>query len=881
MYLKIIVVLSIVVGVAGCSGKTSKELCEAGIKELQRGNSGWAIVLFRNALEKDPNFVNARYHLARAYMASGKFEQAEKEYQKVQRQNPSLPDIKLDLARLYCCLNKPELATREGEEYLAAHPGSADALEALGIAYAAMEKFQDAETCFLRALERDPAKLTTKLALARLYAAQGTAQKARDVLMDVIKASPGNPSPFYMLADLELAAGEKEKALALYEKMEELHGPVPAALYKAGLIHLEKGDFGTAEKTAEKLVARFPNNGEGYRLKGIICYQLRKFPEAIAALQVANKFQPTVAGYYFLGLSLYDNGEFESALSQFRVILDKDPSFHEARLLAGMILLRQKRIDDAIAEIDKLLEEDGRNALAHNILGSAYMAKGMYDDGMKELNRAIALNPRIVDAHLKKGVFHLSRGKTGEFEADLKTAIQVAPEVLNTRLLLASYYMYKKNHAKALAVLNEGLTGGKSDAPLYSCMAKIMFAAGKPTQGIQYMQKAKESDPGALEPYFMLASYYAVNGDDDKVVSECSAVLQKEPGNVKAMLCMAEVSELRGRDSDAVSYYLRAKKTGNPLAYLLLASYYAKKKDNGKALAVLDEAARNTSRSAAVLEMKGRLQMQERQFRKALKTFDDVEAIMPDRGVALKINAYMKMNNPSEALNQANRIVTMHPDSASGYMLLADVYRQQNKTDQAIAELKKGLGVDGKNPQAELMLAEMYARADNYPLAIKTCEDAIRVRPDSARAYVTWGVILDAAGKKKEAVKKYQNALTLAEDYVPALNNLAYLYADGYGDKGEALRLAKTALTLKPEDPQVMDTLGYALLKNGRLQDARRTLEKAAILLPDNPTINFHLALVYKALGERGAAVAMLQKALSSGEFMEKLQARTLWSELN
>jgi Flp pilus assembly protein TadD len=189
--------------------------------------------------------------------------------------------------------------------------------------------------------------------------------------------------------------------------------------------------------------------------------------------------------------------------------------------------------------------------------------------------------------------------------------------------------------------------------------------------------------------------------------------------------------------------------------------------------------------------------------------------------------------------------------------------------------------VAGTPPQAGLMLAEMYSKAGNYTQAMRTCENVTRIHPDFTPAYFTYGVILEKAGNKKDAVKKYLHALTISDNYVPALNNLAYLYTDGYGSKEEALRLAQTALTLQPENPQIMDTLGYALLKNDRPQDARNTLEKAAALLSDSPTVEYHLALAYKATGEKGAAVARLQKALRSGNFTEKLQAKTLLSELN
>ena len=135
-------------------------------------------------------------------------------------------------------------------------------------------------------------------------------------------------------------------------------------------------------------------------------------------------------------------------------------------------------------------------------------------------------------------------------------------------------------------------------------------------------------------------------------------------------------------------------------------------------------------------------------------------------------------------------------------------------------------------------------------------------------------------GKKKEALAKYQETISKSEKYVPALNNLSYLYSEGYGSPQAALRHALSAYTLEPGNPAVMDTLGYALLKNRRLDDARKVLEKVVTLLPNNPSVQYHLALVYREKGEKKLAIDTLQKALRLGAFPEAGQAQTMLAEL-
>jgi len=881
LYKRAIILSSLILTLVGCSGKTSDELYAEGVRELRKGNGNGAIVLLKNALEKDQNNTAARYQLAKAYVAVRKYEQAEKEFQKVQRLNPSQQDIQLDLAKLYNLLKKPDMAISHAEEHLKTYPGSADALEALGIAYARQNKPEEAEANFLRALEKEAGRTGTKLELAELYARHNNKQKAVELLNEVIKEEPNGTRAPYLLADIELSQGSKNEALALFNKITASHTDDPQAPYKAALIHMDRGDIAAAGKIAEDLIARFPRRSEGFRLKGLVSFRRNNYPEAIASLQNSVKIQPNVVGYYYLGLSLYNQGELENALSQFRQLLDQVPSLTQARVLVGMILLRQRRLDDAIAEINKVVQSDERNALAHNILGSAYLAKGLYDEGMKELNLATQLDPRSIDAHLKKGLVHLNQGKTNEVEADLKAAVRVAPELLNTRIMLSSFYLQRNNHAKALSVLNEGLTGKKSDSALYADMARVMFADKKPDQGLDYLQKAKESDPSSLAPYFISASYHTDMGKAGDALQQYAEILQRDAGNISALLKMAALLDLNGRHADAEGYCQKAKATGNPLAYQAVAERFAQQHEYKKALTVLDEGLKRSPRSPALLETKGRLQLQEKQYKEALKTLDELVTFAPERGIALKIKAHLAMNNPSESLALARRAINLHPDSAWGYLLLASIYQQQKDPERAIQELKNGLRIDAGNSQAALMLAESYAKNGNHALAMQTCEDLLRKQPGFTAAHIAMGTYLEAAGKKKEAARKYLHVLAISGNNPLVLNNLAYLYADGYGTKEESVKLAERALALDPHNAGIMDTLGYALMKNGHLNDARKTLEQAVSLRPGNPTINYHLALTYQALGEKGPAAEQLRKALQSGEFAEARQARSLLSQLN
>ena len=877
---KLSLFLVILLTCSACSSKTKETLYEEGVKQLKAANPGGAVVFFKNALEKDGNFGDARFQLAKAYAVLGKNEQAEKEFTKVLTQNPSRDEVLLELARLNNAMGKGEQAFTLGEQYLVKHPGSVDGLEVLGISCALRKKYEEAQSYLNQALKVDAARSATKLELATVHLATGGVEKAKALLNEVTQAEPRNFRALYLLASMEKRGGNNEKAVAIYKKILQLDPNQIAAHYKLGLIELELGSLDKAGLAADAMIKKFAGRGDGYRLKGLVSFYRKSYGEAITSLQQSIKLTPTLEGYHFLGLCYYNKGELETALSQFRVILDRVPSSRQARLMTAQTLLAQKRVEDGIAEIKKVLEVEDADAAAHNLLGSAYMAQGHFEEGMRELNRATKLDPKLVTAHLKKGAFYLSKGKYAEGETELATAVQAAPDVLNSRLLLASYYLRQGKSAKALSVLKAGLSGGKGDAPLYNALAALQFGTGAKADGVKSLENAKRLDPSFTASYQNLAGFHAASGDYPKALAEFASLLKQDPHNLKALLGSAALCDISGKESEALGYFQKATETKAPEAFLALAGYHQKKGAPEKALGVLEDAIKLNPRAMVPLEMKGRILLTQKEYRKALKAFDEVEALNEEQGIALKMAAYVAMQEGAKAVEQAGRLIEKRPGSAQGHLLLASVYQGVKDLSSAMGEANKAIKVDAKSVDARLVLGNLHLAKKENDKAMAVYQEALRIKPDSVPAQFAVGSLCDLTGRKKEAAAKYRAILDQDDSFVPALNNLAYLCADGYGNREEALRLAINAFRLQPGNAGVMDTVGYALLKNGRSADAVKVLERAVKLLPGDSTVNYHLGLAYHQAGDKAKSEQALQKSLSLGEGPDTKAARELLAQL-
>lgn len=877
---KILLALIILITLSACVGKNKEELFAEGLKQLEASNPGGAVVLFKNALEKDENYLDARFQLARSYARLGKLEQAEKEFSKVLKQNPSRDEVLPELAGIFNASKKADEAFRLGEQYLAKHPGSAEGFEILGIARAVNNRLDDAERYLLQAVAADPSREKTKLELAAVYISAGKEPKAKTILEELTRTVLKNARPFYMLAAMETRGGNRDKALEMYRTILANNPSETLAAYKSGIIYIEKGELDKADKIADDLMTSFPELSDGHRLKGLVSFQRKDYPDAMEHLQYSIKIVPTLEAYNFLGLCYYNRGELESALSQFRKILDTVPESRQARLMTGTILLSQKRVDDAIGEIQKVLQNDDGDAIAHNLLANAYMAKGMFEEGMREYNRATKIDSKSVDAYLKKGYFYFSRGKNAEGESELVTAVRAAPDALNSRLILSSYYQRGGNHAKALSVLRAGLNGKKSDALLYNSIATVLLSENKLDEGMKNIQKAKDIDPAFPVSYQNLVTIYAASGKYDKAIEEYKVLLHNDPKNLRAMLGLAALYEIKGQDGEALTHYKKGAESRQPEAFMALAGYYQKKNETGKALKTIEEALKIDSHNIGVLEMKGRFLIADKKLKEAVKTFDEIELLNPEAGADLKIGAYVTMKDTAKAVEQARKMIEKNPRLARGYMVLASIYESQKDYVRAVTEARNGVRVDGDNPKALLYLGSLLETGKDYSQAMSLYTQALHKKPEFVPALFAQGALLDVTGKKNEAIAKYRMVLEISDTYVPALNNLAYLSAAGYGNREEALRLAISAYKLEPGNAGILDTLGFALLKNNRPEDAGKVLEKAVVTLSNNPTVHYHLALAYKAAGDDANARRVVQKALTLGDFPDSGAARQLVADL-
>ncbi|MDA8388102.1 MAG: PEP-CTERM system TPR-repeat protein PrsT [Nitrospiraceae bacterium] len=893
---------------SACQPKTKEQLYNKGVQLLKKGDARTAVIYLENALKKDDAYTQARLELAIAYNRLGKLDTAQTELGKVLKADPSLAEAHIELSRVYLEQAKPDLALQELGKVHVTKATYARVTEETGWAYALKNDYPAALGMFDKALLAGGDVVETRLAMAKIYFKMSDTAKTEQQLSEVLKKDPANMTALNLLASIQIRENNVDGALKTYARAgkADLQGR-----FNTGLLLMRENKYEQARAVSARIAADWPHRPEGYMLEGVALFSMKKYIDASGFLRQALTMAQIPGAHYYLGLCLYNMNEYDDALDELNRAINLDPSLSSAQLLAAYILMKQKRTDEAVVHLKKFIATGKDNALAHNLLGNAYIFEGKYDEGMTELDRAIAMDHALVGAHIEKGVLLLGSGKLPEAETELKTAVSLNPNVLDTRLLLASFYDRRGDYEKAMDLLKKGLTGQKTDAPIYVLMARNLLAKGMMPAAQACLLKAESMAPDYPDSYAVLASVYVQTGRIGKAALQMEALCRRKPGDVKALIGAASLLEANADDAGAQNYYSMAAKTGKPEGYRALAAYFMRKKRPANALAAIDDGISKNPSSAALYELKGNVLMGEGNPEGAAKAYNALEKVDPDAGSALLLKAYvdskktamalglikqelaktpgdiramtelsgiyMVMKRPAQALAAARKIIGKAPASPVGYMQLA-LLQSSTNLDSAIETLR-GARVP-KNPAISMMLGDLYFRKKAYRPALRQFIMAERLKPDYADAIYQQGVTLQILGQYGPAAAAYRKVLGMAPQFVPALNNLAYIYESRNNDIAEALRLASLAYVSAPRNGNVTDTYGFALLQSGRTAQAVGVLKKASMLLPGNPSILYHLALAYSSSGNRAMAVSSLKKCLGMGDFPDSGRARALLKRL-
>ncbi len=242
---------------------------------------------------------------------------------------------------------------------------------------------------------------------------------------------------------------------------------------------------------------------------------------------------------------------------------------------------------------------------------------------------------------------------------------------------------------------------------------------------------------------------------------------------------------------------------------------------------------------------------------------------------------YESLKKPDLAIKVYERVPPSSPLSRNAEIQLAGDLDQLDRSDEAKKKLEHVIADHPKDTEAILALGniqrgrkEFAECADTYAKAIDTIAN-----PDKSNWVVFYfrGICYERSHQWPSAEADMKKALELFPEQPLVLNYLGYSWVDQGVHLDDGMDMIRRAVEQRPDDGYIVDSLGWAYFRIGNYDEAVKNLERAVELKPDDPTINDHLGDAYWRVGRTLEAHYQWSQAKDLGpdkEDLPKIEAK-------
>ncbi|MEG3661810.1 tetratricopeptide repeat protein [Celeribacter halophilus] len=197
----------------------------------------------------------------------------------------------------------------------------------------------------------------------------------------------------------------------------------------------------------------------------------------------------------------------------------------------------------------------------------------------------------------------------------------------------------------------------------------------------------------------------------------------------------------------------------------------------------------------------------------------------------------------------------------------AETLRAAGKSEAALEVLRQLAKAHPEMDDVHIALGDALRREERYAEAAEAYSVVIDRHQPPTRAlwplYFTRGTSYERLEEWEKSEADLRQALELEPDQPQVLNYLGYSFLELKTNLDEAMEMIRKAAEMRPQDGYITDSLAWGLYRLGRYEEAVEPMERAAELMPVDPIINDHLGDVYWAVGRVREARFQWKRALS------------------
>ncbi|MFM7658461.1 MAG: tetratricopeptide repeat protein [Burkholderiaceae bacterium] len=390
------------------------------------------------------------------------------------------------------------------------------------------------------------------------------------------------------------------------------------------------------------------------------------------------------------------------------------------------------------------------------------------------------------------------------------------------------------------------------------------------TRAYAMLRELLEPYADVLEARLTLAQAAMVAGDRNRALSEARAALNKHPGSELAALVLSQIIEDRTEATQSLATFLQK----NPKAREVRLAYARTLIEQNKIVEAKAQFAqllthypedRTTLYALGLMAAQaGEMREAESYLSKYIETLNDEPDRERDSTQALMVLAQIAedKNDTTAALKWLEKI---EPDNQGSYItaiLRRAMLVAKSKDPETARALLQQAEARNDDERAKLIVGEAQLLRDAGRLddALRLVADALEIYKNNIDLLYEHAMLAERAKQFDLMERELRQLIKLAPDNQHAYNALGYSFADRNLRLQEAFDLISKANQLAPDDPYILDSLGWVEFRLGRLDQALKTLQRAYGIKAD-AEIAAHLGELLWKLGRHDEAKKLWRSA--------------------
>ncbi|MEK0448198.1 MAG: hypothetical protein RL088_466 [Verrucomicrobiota bacterium] len=673
-------------------------------------------------------------------------------------------------------------------------------------------------------------------------------------------------------------------------------------------------DFAKAEIEYLNVLKQDRGNVDAIKRLAVIYFDRGKIQQALPYMMAVRELDKNdIATRIKIAQIFVGAGKIEEARKEVVYAVEQTPGNDDAIILLSDTSATPDEIADARKRLEKIKPGASVRAAWNLAMAGLSLREGDFPAAEAGLKKAEEIDPKSSKVHLSWAVYYVVQKDFKNAVLAMKTAAGFAPLAPMVNLRYAEFVLRQGQRKEGREILEQFLKKVPDSSPVLVTMAKLEYEDGRlpecakivdqvlasdsgnyqarllkvglvrqqgtPAEAVKVAEEFRRSFEKSAEAWFELSLAYLKNRELEKATESVQETLKLSPQYVQAQLLQAELLIGKGESDKALPLLESIVKRFPELhrAQLLLGGTLAANGRLDDALSVYRMMEQKFPKAPDVPFLMGMThRRQPNGNADARKAFERAAVLSPNDVVL--INQLVELDILDKkfdaGMERVNALLAANPKSGGAKYLEARIHIAQGKSKEAEAALKQAIEFQPNASASYDLLTNIYVAEKRLPEALANLDAALQKNAKNVQALMQRALIFEIQGEKGKSIGAYSEILKFAPDFVPALNNLSILLSDQPDRLNEAMELASKAFALVPQEPAIADTVGWIHYLRREYPRALALLKESAVKLPDNVTVQYHLAMAYYMSGEEESARKALKNALLvKGDFPERAKA--------